>query len=69
MVALNEPMYDSLKVKDVVCLLGHQGFLMQLGMKWKTLHIQQTDLGLNKKIDSGHLFQLCYGLSERCNLF
>ena len=49
MVALNEPMYESLKVKDVVCLLGHQDFLMQLGMKWKTLHIQQTDLGLNKK--------------------
>lgn len=55
MVALNEPMYDSLKVKDVVCLLGHQGFLMQLGMKWKTLHIQQTDLELKKKkTDSGH---------------
>ena len=49
MVALNEPMYESLKVEDVACLLGRQDFLMQLGMKWKTLHIQQTDLGLNKK--------------------
>ena len=46
MVALNEPMYESLKVKDVACLLGRQDFLMQLGM---TLHIQQRDLGLNKK--------------------
>ena len=47
-------MFESLKEKDVACLLGRQDFLMQLGMKWKTLHIQQTDLGLKKKIDSGH---------------
>ena len=69
MVASNEPMYDSINkiIKSLsVCLLGHQGYLMQFGIEWQTLHILQT--GYKKPIVA-ILYQLCYGLSQKCNWF
>ena len=52
-----------------MCPLGHQSYLMQFRMH-ATLHILQTAyIGLNKKQIVPILYQLCYGLSEKCIWF
>ena len=68
MVASSEPMYDSIKLKLVCVFWGTKAI--------NAVHYGVTDpshsadsIGLNKKQIVAILYQLCYGLSEKCNWF
>ena len=69
MVASNEPMYDSIKLK-FVCLSSGTSRLFDAVRDGVTDSSHSTDrIGLNKKRIVAILYQLCYGLSQRCNWF
>ena len=68
MVASSEPMYDSMKLKLVCVSSGVPRLFdaVQAGVADPS-HSADT-IGLNKQI-AAILYQLCYGLSEKCNWF
>ena len=69
MVASNEPMYDSIKLK-FVCLSSGTSRLFDAVRDGVTDSSHSADrIGLNKKRIAAILYQLCYGLSQRCNWF
>ena len=69
MVASIEPMYDSIKLKLVCASSGAPRLFdaVQYGVT-DASHSANT-IGLNKKQIVATLYQLCYGLSEKCNWF
>ena len=69
MVASSEPMYDSLKLK-LVCVSSGAPRLFDAVQYGVTDPSHSADsIGLNKKQIVAILYQLCYGLSEKCNWF
>ena len=69
MVASSEPMYDSLKLK-LVCVSSGAPRLFDAVQDGVTDPSHSADsIGLNKKRIVAILYQLCYGLSEKCDWF
>ena len=69
MVASSEPMYDSIKLK-LVCVSSGAPRLFDAVQDGVTDPSHSADsIGLNKKQIVAILYQLCYGLSEKCNWF
>ena len=67
MVASSEPMYDSIKF---VCVSSGVPRLFDAVQDGVTHPSNSADsIGLNKKQIVAILYQLCYGLSEKCNRF
>ena len=69
MVASSEPMYDSMKLK-LVCVSSGVPRLFDAVQDGVADPSHSADsIGLNKKQIVSILYQLCYGLSEKCNWF
>ena len=69
MVASSEPMYDSIKFK-LVCVSSGAPRLFDAVQYKVTDPLHSADsIGLNEKQIVAILYQLCYGLSEKCNRF
>ena len=70
MVASSEPMYDSIKLK-LVCVSSGAPRLFDAVQGGVTDPSHSADtIGLNiKKQIVAILYQLCYGLSQKCNWF
>ena len=69
MLASNEPVYDSIKLK-LVCVSSGTPRLFDAVQDGVTDPSHSADsIGLNKKQIVATLYQLCYGLSEKCNWF
>ena len=69
MVPSNEPMYNSIKLK-LVCLYTGAPTLFDAVWDGVTDPSHSADrIGLNKKQIVVILYQLCYGLSQKCNWF
>ena len=67
MVASSEPMYDSMKLK-LVCVSSGVSRLFDPVQDGVTDPSHSANsIGLNKKQIAAILYQLCYGLSEKCN--
>ena len=69
MLASSEPMYDSRKLK-LVCVSSGVPRLFDAVQYGVTDPSHSTDsIGFNKKQIVAILYQLCNGLSEKCNWF
>ena len=69
MVASSEPMYDSIKLK-LVCVSSGAPRLFDAVQDGVTDPSHSADsIGLNEKQIVAILYELCYGLSEKCNWF
>ena len=69
MVASSKPMYDSIRLKLVSVSSGAPR-LFDAVQDGVTVPSNSADsIGLNKKQTVAILYQLCYGLSQKCNWF
>ena len=69
MVASNDPVYDSIKLK-FVCVSSGAPRLFEAVRNGVTDPSHSADrIGLNKKQIVAILYQLCYGLSQKYNWF
>ena len=69
MVASNEPMYDSIKL-NLICVSSGAPRLFEAVRNGVTDSSHSAErIGLNKKQIVAILYQLCYGLSQKCNWF
>ena len=69
MVASSKPMYDSIRLK-LVSVSSWAPRLFDAVQDGVTVPSNSADsIGLNKKQTVAILYQLCYGLSQKCNWF
>ena len=69
MVTSIEPMYDSIKLKLVYVSSGAPRLFDAVQDGMTDPPHSADSIGLNKKQIVAILYQLCYGLSEKCNWF
>ena len=69
MVAWSEPMYDSIRLKLVSVSSGEPRLFDAVQDGVTDPSNSADSVGLNKKQIVAILYQLCYGLSQKCNWF
>ena len=69
MVASSEPMYDSIRLKLVSVSSGASRLFDAVQDGVTDPSHSADSIGLNKKQIVAILYQLCYGLSQKCNWF